>query len=173
MVYKKKSAECLRSVSEHNLNIYSDFFFHTFMQHFKLYQFVYLNDRQCNVNKIHLEVSETMESTQNPVTEIILIIGIHWHFEARCTLVAVYSLHWLTLWCHNNVNLNNFDYARLTPTNPDYNWHCHKCSSLHDCECDIVLALSKTIWLRVSCWYLLQLVWIRSGQVKSASVSQS
>jgi len=77
MVYKKKSAECLRSVSEHNLNIYSDFFFHTFMQHFKLYQFVYLNERQCNVNKIHLEVSETMESTQNPVTEIILIIGIH------------------------------------------------------------------------------------------------
>ncbi|KAK2179894.1 hypothetical protein NP493_465g01006 [Ridgeia piscesae] len=56
-VYKKKSAECLRSVSEHNLNIYSDFFFHTFMQHFKLYQFVYLNERQCNVNKIHLEVA--------------------------------------------------------------------------------------------------------------------
>ena len=55
-LFKRKSAECLQSVSEHNLNIYGDFVLRTFMQHYKLYQFVYLNERERNVINTTIQV---------------------------------------------------------------------------------------------------------------------
>ena len=58
-LFKKKSTDCLETVNEHNLSLYSDFFFRTFMQHYKLYQWVYLNQRQLSLNQITLTVSNS------------------------------------------------------------------------------------------------------------------
>ncbi|KAI0215148.1 hypothetical protein LSAT2_032820 [Lamellibrachia satsuma] len=66
-LFKKKSTDCLETVNEHNLSLYSDFFFRTFMQHYKLYQWVYLNQRQLSLNQITLTVETSPK--QEPFTE--------------------------------------------------------------------------------------------------------
>ena len=66
---QSQSSEFGIVLGERNFKVYMDFLFSTFLQHFKLFQFVFTNDREKQVPNVQLEVippkaSESMKEAK-------------------------------------------------------------------------------------------------------------
>jgi hypothetical protein len=66
---QSQSSEFGIELGERNFKVYMDFLFSTFLQHFKLFQFVFTNDREKQVPNVQLEVippkaSESMKEAK-------------------------------------------------------------------------------------------------------------
>lgn len=66
---QSQSSELGIELGERNFKVYMDFLFSTFLQHFKLFQFVFTNDREKQVPYVQLEVippkaSESMKEAK-------------------------------------------------------------------------------------------------------------
>ncbi|ELT98106.1 hypothetical protein CAPTEDRAFT_160234 [Capitella teleta] len=63
MLYKEKCSQYLKSLSEKNLNIFTTHFFSSFMQHYSLMQFVFMQNRE----KLTIRLSQSVETSEPPL----------------------------------------------------------------------------------------------------------